>query len=71
MNRYIVDRIEGDMVLCETEDKKIVRISRKTLPLNIKEGDVIVESNNTFTINETETLNRKLLVKRKLDSLLE
>ena len=43
MIRYIVDRLEEGLAVCETEDKKKAVFPLKDLPEAIREGDVLQE----------------------------
>ena len=38
---YIIDRFEGDIAVCENEDRECVDIHRKHLPENSREGSAI------------------------------
>ncbi|WP_417039794.1 DUF3006 domain-containing protein, partial [Clostridium porci] len=36
--RYIIDRLEEGLAVCENEQKKIITIPRTMLPNEVKEG---------------------------------
>jgi len=46
---YIIDRFEGDIAVCENEDRECVDIHRKHLPENSREGSAI-DIDDTATI---------------------
>lgn len=56
---YIVDRLEGNIVVCETEDGKMSNISLEAVNGNPKEGDVLVLNNSKYQIDIEITLKRK------------
>lgn len=56
---YIVDRLEGNIVVCETEDGKMSNISLEAVKGNPKEGDVLVLNNSEYQIDIEMTLKRK------------
>ena len=41
MKRFTVDRFEGDRVVLECENGDMAVFERRTLPKNIKEGDML------------------------------
>ena len=49
--RYIVDRIEGNFAVCETEDMTTVSICLDELPPETKEGSVIEYQNDEYVID--------------------
>lgn len=59
MTKYIIDRFEGDFALCEMENKEMVDIPRNSLPPEAGEGDVLVERDGFFTVDEDETKERR------------
>ena len=63
---WIIDRIEGEFALCETENKMVVSIPLSALPKGIKEGDVL-----SVGINRLETENRKKRINDLADSLFK
>ena len=46
MQQLIVDRFEGIYVICEDQEKKLFAIEKNEAPANVKEGDVLVISND-------------------------
>ena len=52
MDRYIVDRIEGDYAVCEIGEN-IVNLPLEDLPNSINEGDILIFRNGDYYIDET------------------
>ena len=57
--RVIVDRFEGDFAVCEKEDRSMMDIEKKMMPITTKEGDVLNIINDRITLNLEETDKRK------------
>lgn len=49
---YYVDRIEDGFAVCETPDGAVLRLPLETLPPDVKEGDVLRETDGAFTLDE-------------------
>ncbi len=71
MIRYIVDRLEDGLAVCETEDKKRAVFPVKDLPEALKEGDVLKELDGIFSRDEEETSRRREQMKERLMGLFE
>lgn len=59
--KWIVDRIENHIAVCEMENGKTIDVIKDALPKGIKEGDVI-----NLSVDKTETKDRK----EKIDKLM-
>lgn len=61
MQKYIIDRFEGDFAVCENYDTEEMKdILREKLPLDAKEGDILLQDENgNFCIDYEETKLRK------------
>ena len=61
MQKYIIDRFEGDVAVCENYDtEEIIDILKEKLPNDAKEGDIIFKDDNeNFCIDYEETRLRK------------
>ncbi len=64
--KLIIDRIEENVAVCETEKGSMVQLPAEVLPQNVCEGAVI-----DIIYNEEETLKRKTDVKTKLRKLFD
>ena len=40
----IIDRFEGDVAVCEDEDRRIVEMDRSLLPEGAREGSVLISA---------------------------
>ena len=59
MMKYSVERIEEKVALCEDNLGKTVKLRLDELPENIREGDIIVRTENGYTIDSDETSVRR------------
>ena len=59
MMKYSVERIEENVALCEDDLCKTVKLRLDELPENIREGDIIVRTENGYTIDSDETSVRR------------
>ena len=66
--KYTVDRFEGDIAVCEDEDKQFVNIGKKLLPMNIKEGSYFY-MDNEGKITEIDNSESKARIKKKMDNI--
>lgn len=69
--RYIIDRLEERLAVCENEQKEMITVSRDLLPPGIKEGDVLRELDGVFSRDREETGKRRQEMKKKLSDLFE
>lgn len=71
MKRFTVDRIENDKVVLECENGDCVALELKSLPKNIKEGDVLCFEENSYFLDNEETEKRRQKIKNLMDSLFD
>lgn len=71
MKKFIVDRIEDDKAVLECENGEMVTLELKSLPKNIKEGDVMNFQQNSYFLNSAETKARQEKIKNLMNSLFE
>jgi cytochrome c-type biogenesis protein CcmE len=57
--KVIVDRFEGDLAVCEKDDRTTINIKRGRLPATVREGDVVIIEGDLIRIDSTETARRK------------
>lgn len=69
--KLIVDRFEGDFVICEKEDGTMVDLKRDTLPEGVNEGDILFVEDDNIIVDEKSTLERKERIKKLMDDLWE
>ena len=71
MKRFTVDRIEEDKAALECENGECVTLEVKSLPKNIKEGDVLCFEENSYFLDKEETEKSRQKIKSLMDSLFE
>ena len=69
--KYIIDRLEEGLAICETELRKRISVPVSHLPKGIKEGDVLREEEGRFFLDSEETDKRRREMKKKLMDLFE
>ena len=69
--KYIIDRLEEGLAICETELRKCISVPVSHLPKEVKEGDVLREEEGRFFLDSEETDKRRREVKKKLMDLFE
>lgn len=70
MKRFIVDRFEGDKAVLECENGETAVFERRSLPKNIKEGDVLRFDNGSCYLNAEETARRRKKIRALMESLI-
>ena len=71
MKRFTVDRIENDKAVLKCENGECVTLEVKSLPKNIKEGDVLCFEENSYFLDKEETEKRRQKIKSLMDSLFD
>lgn len=66
----VIDRFEGDFVVCEKANKEMVNIERSKVPLEAQEGDVLVIGDEIM-IDVLETSKRKKYIEELTKDLWE
>ena len=69
--KVIIDRFEGLYAVCEKEDRKMMDILKINLPIEAKEGDVLVFYNNMITIDIKDTEKRRRNIEKLTEDLWE
>ena len=59
MMKYSVERIEENIALCEDDLGGTIKLNLDELPENIREGEIIVRTENGYTIDSDETSARR------------
>ncbi|MBU5463169.1 DUF3006 domain-containing protein [Anaerotignum sp. MSJ-24] len=65
-SQIIVDRIEGEYAVCETEDKKMIDLPLSLLPEGVKEGNMYEIG---FTPLNKEKEARKKMIEEKMNTI--
>jgi len=69
--KVIIDRFEGLYAVCEKEDRTMMDILKINLPIEAKEGDVLVFYNNMITIDIKDTEKRRRNIEKLTEDLWE
>lgn len=59
MKKLIVDRIEENIAVCETEGEATVNIELCFLPEGVKEGSILLETNGVYELLAEEESKRR------------
>ena len=70
MEKYIVDRFEGDFAVLEKESGGTIDVPKEDIP-DAKEGDVLILENGIYKVSMEETQRRKELIAEKMRKLFE
>jgi len=57
--KVVIDKFEGDFAVCEKEDRSLLNINRRNVPIDAKEGDVLDIQGEDVKIDTIETTKRK------------
>ncbi len=71
MKKFIIDRIEEYRAVLECENGDSAELDIKSLPKNIKEGDVLYFEQGSYFLDKGETEQRRQKIKGLMDSLFE
>ena len=66
----IIDRFEGDYAILE-DNINHYEIKRSELPMDCKEGDVIVSKDGIYTVDKVQTTLRREAIKKLQRSMWE
>jgi hypothetical protein len=55
----VIDRFEEKFAVCEREDGTMININKSLIPIEAKEGDVLIIDGDNIQIGINETLKRK------------
>ena len=70
--KFTIDRFEGEFAILEDENRNIENILRSFLPIDAKEGDILIKQDNgNFIIDHIATKLRKEKMKKLLDGLMD
>lgn len=70
--KYIIDRIENNIVVCENQDtKKIENFKIEQFPEGIKDGDIVILENEKFKIDKEETKIKKQEIEELMRKLMK
>ena len=67
----IIDRIEGDVAVCEQEDGSHVNIPRSCLPGDVREGSVLAWTGSAWALDLQEESERRKRLFSKQEGLFQ
>ena len=68
--KYAVDRIEGNIAVCENLDtKETIEIELSLLPKRVKDGTILIYENNKYKIDKEEEEKRRRAILEKFNRL--
>lgn len=72
MERWIIDRFEGEFAVCEREDRVMENIARTLLPEDCKEGDcLLLTENGNYRIDAEASDGRRERIEKLMEELFE
>ena len=69
--KFIVDRIEGDFAVCESEGSGMLNIPLSVLPADIKEGSYIIKDGENFFIDLCGEETARTRIREKMDRIFK
>lgn len=70
--KYIIDRIEKNIVICENQEtKQMEQFNKEQFQNNIKEGDIVYFEKNTFKVDSKETDKKKKEIEELMKKLMK
>lgn len=63
---WSIERLEGDIALCENDAGEQVAVKRSQIPAHAKEGDILLESKSGYVIDAVETARRREQAKARV-----
>jgi len=67
--RYVIDRFEGELAVCEREDRAMVTLPRAELPPGCREGDALEKTEHGFACADNSDARER--IREKLRRLME
>ncbi len=70
--KYVIDRIEGDIVTAfELDTDKVIKIDKSLIGFDLSDGMIINYENGIYSFDQEETDKRTKKIKNRFDSLKE
>ncbi|QQZ10199.1 DUF3006 domain-containing protein [Heyndrickxia vini] len=67
--KYIIDRFEDEIAVCETEKGTMIDIKKSALPSNVQTGDVLTVVDGHFQIDHKSTQNKKKEITKLMNEI--
>lgn len=71
MEKYILDRVEGNYAILENENGSMIEISINNIDGNFREGDILIKEGDKFTVSELLTKERKDKINNMMNDMWE
>ncbi len=69
--KYIIDRFEGTYAVCEDETKNMINIPKYKLPMEAKEGDILIDDGSFIRIDDREGDERRKKMNQMMSKLFK
>lgn len=69
--KYTIDRISGEIAVCEDDNGDSVKLKASELPKGAREGDILFKENDAWCIDVKESSERRRVMSDKLNRLIE
>lgn len=68
--KYVIDRIEDNIVVCENlETKEMIELDKSLLPEKIKDGNILFFENNEYKLDLNEEELRRQRIRERFNRL--
>jgi len=67
--KVIIDRFEGNFAVCEKADRTMIDIPKDKIPVEAKEGDILVIEVDSIKIDTAGTVKRKKSIDKLMNDL--
>lgn len=57
--KYSIEKVENNIAVCENDGGEILNMELSRLPADIREGDVIIQTESGFVVDCDETQKRR------------
>lgn len=71
MEKYVLDRVEGNYAILENENGNMIEISIDNIDGNFREGDILIKEGDKFTVSELLTKERKDKINNMMNDMWE
>lgn len=71
MEKYILDRVEENYAILESENGKMIEINIDNIDGNSREGDILIKEGDKFIVSELLTKERKDKIKDMMNDIWE
>lgn len=69
MDKFILDRIENELYVLETEDGKTIDVSKNQIKTAAKEGDVLIKKGDGYYFDKVKTKERQNEIEQLMEGM--